>query len=260
MQDVVFTALFGGYETLNEIKHLREPGTRYVCFTDSKSLESNTWEIFRVEPTNLESGVRASRAIKMFGHRYFEDGTRSLYIDNSVQLKVDGRYLLDEFLKSNDLTFLSHTKRKSVANEFFICAAYGLEDQSILSLQYKKYLQIHPEVLREKPYWGGMIARRNCDSVDYFMETWNEQYLTFSKRDQLSINISAHLSGTTINRIELNNAQSEWHAWPVINNRRLEMRDTTSMSSHRRAKIIWNSVIYGPRYITRTPSWLLGSR
>ena len=253
MQDVVFTALFGDYETLNEIKHFQEPGTRYVCFTDSNKLKSKTWEIFKVEPTNPESGVRASRAIKMLGHKYFEDMTRSLYIDNSVELKVDGRYILDAFLQKSDLTFLSHTKRKSVSNEFFICAAYGLENQEILTLQYEKYLQMHPEVLREKPYWGGMIARRNCASVDRFMETWDAQYRTYAKRDQLSINMSARLSGITINRVEFNNARSEWHSWPIINNRRFELRDSTSLSRYRRAKIVWNSIKYGPRYIIRTP-------
>lgn len=247
-QDVVFTALFGGYENLNELLIVKNLNTRYVCFTDDPLLTSETWEIMHVESQNKDNPTRASREIKFFGHKHFPEGTRSLYIDNTVRLRVDGAVVLEDWLKETDIAFMRHYSRKTVRGEFFICSAYGLDEQERIWKQYKYYKQNYPAVLQQSPYWGGMIARVNSAKTDKFMETWKAQYDAFTKRDQLSINASSMISGVKIVTVDSENDSSKWHEWPIHTNRQNLMRDKTSGRRFRKLKIIYNGLRYGYRF------------
>lgn len=247
-RDVVFTALFGRYESLNELTNSRNLETRYVCFTDDASLVSKTWEVIVVESKITENSSRRSREIKMLGHKYFPEGTRSLYVDNTVRLKVDGSVVLEDWLKDSNIAYIHHYSRKTVQGEFFICSAYGLDDQNIIWNQYKHYKRNYPDVLKQRPYWGGMIARVNSAETDKFMEAWKQQFDTYTKRDQLSINVSSIISGVKIRTIESENNSSEWHEWPVHTNRQEQMRDKTSGLRFRKLRIIMNGIRYGYRF------------
>ena len=247
-QDVVFTALFGKYESLNELEISKNPNTRYVCFSDDSSLSSKTWEVIVVASELQGNPSRSSREIKMLGHRYFPEGTRSLYIDNTVRLKVDGSIVLENWLKSSNIAFMRHYARKTLRGEFFICSAYGLDDQKRIWDQFKYYRSNYPGVLRQRPYWGGMIARINSAETDKFMVTWKQQFDTFTKRDQLSINVSSVISGVKIATIDGENNLSQWHEWPVHTNRKTQMRDRTSGRRFRKLRIILNGLVYGYRF------------
>ena len=247
-QDVVFTALFGQYESLNELIILKNPDTRYVCFTDDPSLSSESWEVLVVDTKINEGPSRSSREIKMLGHKHFPEGTRSLYVDNTVRLKVDGAVVLDDWLMEADIAFMRHYSRKTVRGEFFICSAYGLDDQKRIWNQYKYYNQNYRSVLQQRPHWGGMIARVNSAKTDKFMDTWKEQFDTFTKRDQLSINVSSIMSGIKIATIDGENDSSKWHEWPIHTNRQNQMRDKTSERRFRKLRIIFNGLRYGHRF------------
>lgn len=252
-QNVVFTALFGQYESLNELTISKNPATRYVCFTDDSSLNSKTWEIVVVKSTTQGNPSRSSREIKMLGHKFFPEGTRSLYVDNTIRLKVDGSVVLEEWLKESNIAFMRHYSRKTVRGEFFACSAYGLDDQNRIWSQFKYYKQSYPAALKQRPHWGGMIARINSAETDKFMETWKHQFDTFTKRDQLSINVSSIISGVEIGTISGENDSSKWHEWPVHTNRKTQMRDQTSGRRFRKLRIIINGLRYGCRfYIPRS--------
>jgi len=247
-RDIVFTALFGGYEELNELKINLSSKTRYICFTDSKQVKSKTWEVVVVEPYDLNSSARSSRYVKMFGYSYFPRDTRSLYVDNSVEIKEDGKVILDNWLGSSAIAMLRHTDRKTVRGEFFACASYGLDDQNNLKTQFNFYKNNYSEILRERPYWGGMIARHNCPETDRIMSKWHELFSNFSKRDQLSINLASKISGVKIMEIPEKNSFSTFHKWPIINNRDYSSRDSTSGKKNRKLRIIFNGLFYGLRF------------
>jgi len=247
-QDIVFTALFGKYESLNELTFTKNPNTKYICFTDDVTLVSETWDVIVVDSSNELSPSRRSREIKMLGHLFFPEGTRSLYIDNTVRLKVDGSVVLNSWLKSSNLAFLRHDSRKTVRDEFFICSAYGLDNQNIILDQYRFYKRKYPTVLKQPPHWGGMIARINSAEVDKFMEAWKHQFDEFTKRDQLSLNVSSIISGVKIRTIVEKNDSSQWHEWPVLSNRQVNMRDKTSGRRFRKLRIIMNALRYGHRF------------
>ena len=247
-RDVVFTALIGKYETLNELQIKKHAETRYVCFTDDPDLVSDTWDIFLVENERNLNFIRLSREIKMLGHTFFPESTRTLYIDNTVRLKADGKQILDVWLGNHSLAFMEHSSRKSVRDEFFICSAYGLDSEKEIYRQFIYYRQHFPEILNQKPHWGGMIARINNDETNLFMETWHNQYKTFSRRDQLSINVSQRICGITFGTILGDNTNSGWHTWPIHTNRNIAGRDSTSKKRLRKLHVIWNAIKFGYRY------------
>lgn len=246
--DVVFTALFGQYETLNELEILRNSETRYVCFTDDPKLFSESWEIILVNTKMNDQPWRASREIKMLGHKYFPEGTRTLYIDNTVRLKVDGSIVLNSWLNNADVAFMRHYSRRTVRNEFFICAAYALDNQETIWSQFKFYRANFPQILSQAPHWGGMIARVNSEETNRFMGVWKQQFDSFSRRDQLSINVSSVISGVQIKTINARNDSSEWHEWPIHSNRNWRMRERIGTGKFRKSKIIFNGIRFGFRF------------
>lgn len=247
-KDVVFTTIMGNYESMNELQIQDSGDCRYVCFTDSPKLRSSSWEIIQVQPSIPGDGVRSSRKIKMLGYQHFSAGTRSLYIDNTVQLKVPGNLILDEWLESGPVSFMHHSSRKTVRDEFFICSAYGLESQEVLWKHFRYYKKNIPHVLSQQPHWGGMIARINEPSVDRLMLAWSEQYNTFSRRDQLSLNASSIFSGVNFHSMEGRNDNSQWHKWPIITGRKNETRSSIGNGKFRKARIIANGLVFGSRF------------
>ena len=250
---VVFTALFGGYEALNELEIERSTNTRYVCFTDDPELKSLTWEIFLVNKSEVIDPARMSREIKMLGYRNFPISSRTLYIDNSVKLKVDGSLIIDSWLCESDVAFMHHYQRKSVRNEFFMCSAYVLDNQETLWKQFRFYKENYRHVLSQKPYWGGMIARLNSPETDKLMLEWKRQYDLFSRRDQLSINVSSIISNVSIRMVKDSNAKTQWHEWPFVTDRKNEMRRKVKWNRFNRAQVICNAIVYGLRYFLPAP-------
>jgi hypothetical protein len=247
-ENFVYTALFGQYETLNELTFKKNDSTHYVCFTDDEKLRSDTWEIRLIIPPVLNDSIRSSRYLKMLGHRYFPQNSKCLYIDNSVELKVDGSEILNAALVGRCIALMPHSSRKTVRNEFFIVSAYGLARQDTLWSQFRKYKLSYPSVLKEAPYWGGMIAKINCEESDNFMSIWYEEYNKYTRRDQLSLNLASYLSEVEIGIIPGKNDLSEWHVWPVIKFRNTQSRDTTSGKKFRKVRIIMNALYFGSKY------------
>jgi hypothetical protein len=248
LKDVVFTALYGDYETLNEVNVPTSLNSRFLCFTDNPGLKSNTWEIV-VTPAKVPGdSIRSSRAIKMLGYQDFPKGTRSLYVDNSVSLLASPNDILDNWLQSGPMAFMHHSTRATVRDEFFICSAYGLDNPSIIYSQYKFYKRRIPQILAEKPFWGGMIARVSDDSVDTFMNEWFAQYMRFARRDQLGINAAAALTGIPISAIEGRNDLAWSHNWPIVMNRKNEIRDSIGQSVFRKPRIVIKGIRYAPKF------------
>lgn len=248
MADVVVTALFGQYEKLNELRVSKDIDTEYVCFTDDLNLKSKSWNIVPINIQAIADPIRKSRFIKMFCHRYFPQGSRVLYIDNSVELTMSPKRILDSWLMDQNLAFMDHSERRTVRNEFLLCSIYGLDKQEIIYSQYRHYKTLYPNILEEKPLWGGMIARKNNIEVEKFMATWWQLYSEHSRRDQLCINLASTLSGVAIRRVMGRNSRSEWHVWPTSQERKVEIRDNIRNRKYRKLKYIVNALFYSYRY------------
>ena len=224
----VFTAVFGGYESLNRQPPARRLTDRWLCFTYDPRLASDDWEIVVVEPDFLLDPQRSARQIKMLGHPLVREYERSLWIDNSVVLDQPPNVIVDEWLRSADLAFCVHSFRESVLDEFLAVLDDSLDDRSRVLEQLDHYARSMPEVLDARPLWAAVIARRWTPDVERTMETWWKHVLRYSRRDQLSLIAALETTGLAVERVEVDNHRSPWHQWPIIPDRDTAMRHVTT--------------------------------
>ncbi|WP_395661947.1 glycosyltransferase domain-containing protein [Aestuariivirga sp.] len=220
----VFTVLMGDYESLNEQPMAAVSGLDFICLTDNPLLRSNTWDVRLVTPMFEMDQVRSQRYVKLRPHEFLPDHDCSLYIDNSVLLSKDPADELRSKLASHDLALFLHSFRESVEAEFAEVALLKFDCRRTLAEQLQHYRNAVPHVLRERPYWSGMLFRRHASPAAIaFSAIWTAHVLRYSRRDQLSLNYALAKSGLQPNAIEEDNHSSTLHSWPHARNRRLEV-------------------------------------
>src|ERR1700704_3445624 len=96
MRRVVYTCLFGHSELFNDFQYERD-GIDFVCFTDAPELRSDFWKI-ELLPRKVLDPARASKKLKALSHIYLAQYDLSLYVDNTVRLKVAPNRFFEEFL------------------------------------------------------------------------------------------------------------------------------------------------------------------
>jgi hypothetical protein len=217
--DVVFTALFGRYETLIEEECALDSDAEFICFTDDPSLTSKTWRVELVEPRFPMDPIRSARWVKVFGDESIWQGfDRSLWVDNRVSLKTDPTEILDSLLEEPeaDMALFEHSFRHRVIDEFDAVVEGRFDDPDRVYEQLIHYAEASPDVLDEQPLWTGFIARRHNEKVVSAMHTWAAHICRYSRRDQLSVNLALQHAGLCVSRMARDNRESEWHVWPPL--------------------------------------------
>jgi hypothetical protein len=216
----LYTALIGNYEELNELTLPQEPNVDTILFTDSESLQSNTWEIHRVNPEFPGDPIRSQRVLKLRRPELIKSKyERSLYIDNTVRLKVPVSEILEIWLEGVEVAIPQHSFRDNLRDEFLEVAIAKLDSGERIEEQFETYKSLFPELLDEPIFWAGMIARRNSVELDIFENLWLNQVLRYSRRDQLSLNLAIKNSSVTYSRIPIDAHRSQFHEWPIVKNR-----------------------------------------
>ncbi|KQY79128.1 hypothetical protein ASD52_04770 [Ensifer sp. Root142] len=235
----VFTCSLGNYDPLPESTVLRDSGVDAICFTDNEFLESETWTIVRISPIFPSDPTRSQRYVKLNPHVFLPDYDFSIYIDSTIELLVDPKLIIEKY-DCHPVTFQNHSFRDTVHEEFLAVLDHGFDDQARVFEQLNHYLMESEHILFERPYWGGMILRRhNSDEVKEFSQIWSSHMLRYSRRDQLSLNVAAHLAGITVNRLMFDNHSSPIHVWRSENRDRLSgIRSPTKSHMPVRSTII----------------------
>ena len=218
----VYTAVLGDYEPLNEQPVRPESTLRFICFTDSPDLESDgTWEVHRVEPRLPADPVRSARHLKISGHPLLDEFDETLWMDNSVQLRVTPEVLLDEWLGDDDLAVPVHGFRERLVDEFSAVVEAGYDDPGRVYEQLRHYLLLCPDVLDERPLFTALLARRRSPAVTALCDRWATDVLRYSRRDQLSLPPAlARTPELRWRRIDIDTWSSPFHVWPVTGPRR----------------------------------------
>ncbi|MFC7493352.1 MULTISPECIES: glycosyltransferase domain-containing protein [unclassified Nocardioides] len=210
---LVYTAMIGGHELLQEQPAAPDSACDFVCFTDDATLRSETWDVRVVDPLLPLDPVRSARSLKIVGHPDLDDYDEVLWIDARVVLRGDPSDLLDDWLATGDLAVARHSYRKDVATEFVEVLLAGMDESSRLYEQLNHYTAVAPDRLQEPVPWTGLIARRWTPDVRRFGEEWLRHVLRYSRRDQLSFVEAAALSGAGFRLLDLSTFGSEVHEW-----------------------------------------------
>lgn len=212
----VYTALFGGYEQLNEQPVARQSEIPFICFTDDPELRSDTWQIRLVPPLFSMDRARSQRNLKLRPHVHLPEFEMSLYIDNAVVLSEPPEKVFEKYSPAKGFWLARHSFRESVLDEFLAVAKQGLDDQARVFEQLNHYTLLWPELLSERQYWGGILVRDHREAKTRAMsDIWYANVLRYSRRDQLSINLAFRQAGLTPEIMEFENNYRSWfHSWP----------------------------------------------
>ncbi len=188
---VVFTCLFGDYETLNEQPVARRSNIDFVCFTNTRRLRSRTWSIQVVDGLGIDDS-RESRRPKVLPHLFLGDYDQSLYIDNSVTLKDDFAQLFDALDRSEEnFASFRHPWRDCIYDEAEEIIRGSVDDEARVREQMDFYRRNgYPEHAGLNTN-AVLLRRHNMPDVVEHSVEWFSHILRYSKRDQLSFNYTA---------------------------------------------------------------------
>jgi len=214
---VVYTVLFGQRAKLNA-PPISE-NADFVCLTDQTELDANGWEVKTLKPTLPDDVPRSSRHPKIMPHLYFNDYSRSIYIDSSVLLVTDPEVLWSELVNSEQVLFggIAHSFHVNMLEELEAVSSSGYEANQVITSQVRFILGFFKEYLSVRPIWGGVLARRhNAPECKHSMELWFSLIMNHSRRDQLSLPVALRtLRGDQVQVSFLDNLDSELYKWPV---------------------------------------------
>ena len=192
---ILYTCLFGYSEKFNDFVYERDPTIDFICFTDMSELESAFWRIEKVARGELDA-ARAAKQRKILPHRFLSDYDASLYVDNTVRLKMAPAEIFERYLDHSRSPFVCfrHPWRQCVYDEAREVISLGFDKPDRVNTQMKRYRELgYPQ---GNGFWKGafLLRRHNNPAVICTMETWFDQVLSYSHRDQLSLPVAAWLN------------------------------------------------------------------
>ncbi len=184
MRNVIYTALFGNYDKLND------PPQKYsefdfICFTDNQSIRSDVWQIEYVKPALTP--ILSNRRVKILAHEYVAEYDTSIYIDSNIRIRKDPFPLVQKYLEIYDLTVPKHFSRNCIYDEATAVIREGkANDDDVVRLMDRLRRDEYPS-----QYGLGennvILRNHNAPGIVRLMEEWWDFVITYAPRDQLSL-------------------------------------------------------------------------
>lgn len=184
----VYTALFGKYDKI-EAPMVHPENIDYYIITDIEMPETTGWKI--IEPTQYLprkqlNNIEKNRFFKMLPQVVFSEYDYSIYVDANVLIVSDLTPMINT-MHDFPLAMFRHKNRDCVYEEAEACIKKKKDS--------KDNLERHIQHLVENgvPKHAGLleatiiVREHNNELCVKLMSQWWEEFLEFSKRDQLSL-------------------------------------------------------------------------
>jgi hypothetical protein len=196
-ESVVYTVITGGYDVPLPVRE-RDPGLRYVLYTDAAPRFRCGWEVRRIPDGARALGpVLANRWCKFFAHRLFPDCASSLYLDGNIRVLGPLQPLFAEFAASGQAIGLCrHPQRHSIAEEVEACTRLGKfkpRDLALIDAQLARYragglgLDGAPSENGELSENGAILRNHRHPGLAPAMDLWWREMTEGVHRDQVSL-------------------------------------------------------------------------
>jgi hypothetical protein len=216
MKRVVYTCLFGHSELFNDFAYERD-GIDFICFTDDPELRSDFWKL-ELLPRKILDPARAAKKLKALPHIYLAQYDWSLYVDNTVRLKIAPNRFFEEFLapSKSALACFRHHERDCVYDEAKVVLSLGLDTPERVETQMSLYRYLgYPA--KHGLAKGALLLRTHHDpALQRVMNTWYEQIFCHSRRDQLSLLPACWSENFDLEYVPAGFATGSLLDWPVL--------------------------------------------
>ena len=184
---VVYTAIFGNFDALNEVQN-PNPDISYICFSDRENLVSDSWKIIHCK--NIDNSPRfIAKIFKIFPHKIFCKTKYSLWVDGNYLVNENHYLFFNKYKDVKHIKFYKHSLRNCIYDEAKIIQKEKPEfDPKIIDKQMKRYKDQKMPLMHG--LINGAIILRNHESklLPKLMDDWWFEIYNYSIRDQLSFN------------------------------------------------------------------------
>jgi hypothetical protein len=219
---IVYSVNINGYDEFNEPK-VYDPNVEYILFTDDNTIKSDIWKITPVDfiKKNIELRKK-SRYLKINSHLVLPPHDISIYVDHCFESKFsDVNKMLDDInFHDKNIMAYKHPERNCTYDEANTVLQYRLDTINVVSNQMKRYTNMgFPK--QYGLFEGGFIFRKSNDKIKNFNETWWNEVLKNSGRDQLSQMFASWYSDVYIHPITIG---EKTESTPYLNPRKEHKR------------------------------------
>lgn len=210
---VVYSCYFGYPEPFNESALGDGAGYDRVLFTDRNDVAPQGVDVVHCDSRAL-GPARESRRAKILPHRMLEGYDRAIYVDNRARLTTPP----DEIFRatgaaSPGLYVFPHPERNSPQDELDTCLLLGHIRADQWQTLHDLYRDTRLPAALGLTHNAVMIHHLGNSQTEAMSELWWELFLTHSRRDQLTLQLAEHLSGTSATRLDV--PLAEIAQWPV---------------------------------------------
>lgn len=205
--NVVYTAIFGGYDRLAPIRDEYREGWQCICFTDDAEQVPRGWKAIELSPSLFPDlpPVAIAKWIKIQPSTWLMPALDAvprnvLWIDGNVSVGKSLNYILGRFPTDKPFVTQHHTAAHSFYGE--IQAARGFPRPYIPETRAaSEYME---QDYRERGFedddchanHNNVILRRPCASNTILEDAWWSEFQHYRVwRDQISLRAAAQLTG-----------------------------------------------------------------
>jgi hypothetical protein len=208
-----YTGVFGKPDVLLEPSYSAW-GVPLFCFTDLRFRGRSMWQMVHVDLGDLPRAKR-NRKVKIWWPPAFKGYRYSLYLDSTVELRVDPRELIQFLDPGSDICVFRHPHRDCLYEEAREVVRLRKADAKLVARQVAFYRELG--FLPHSGLWAcTVILRRHTRFMQDFCEKWWKEVMAWTHRDQISFPVVVQETGAKVSTFPgslLNNEFISWRPW-----------------------------------------------
>ena len=184
---VIYSAITGNYDNVHE-PMVKDSRFDYILFTNNPNIKSDFWKVIFLDNPDKLDNVRLARNVKIQGYKYLKGYDYSIWVDGKLQIIGDVCKYIQLNRNKMPMLCMPHYINNCVYEEMDACKRLAKDNIEIMQQQIDRYKK------EGYPSQYGMID--SCvlvrdlknDALNIVMDTWWNEVLNNSYRDQLSFN------------------------------------------------------------------------
>lgn len=189
MKIVIYTAIFNGYDNLQDVSNLQHEDVTFLCISNcipEHEATSKGWKLLEVN--NNKSGTRLNRLFKL-STKYLPDNDINVYLDGNkwiTDIKLLLTYCIHLHISNKQMILFKHWERTTVCAECKEVVNIGRAPEKETYEAYNSYI-IDGFKDNLGLFCASVQIRKNTKEVNDFLEAWYEEFKKYPYRDQISL-------------------------------------------------------------------------